>query len=121
LRKAGYEVFAVNPGTDQVEGEACYHDLSSIPGGVEAVVIVTAPSVTRDVVSECAALKVPRVWMHRSFGTGSVDQEAVSFCREHDISVIAGGCPMMFLREGDFGHKCMRWMLSVTGGLPKQV
>ena len=40
LRERGYEVFAVNPNADQVEGDRAYHDLRSIPGGVEAVVII---------------------------------------------------------------------------------
>ena len=36
LRDRGYQVFAINPNTDQVEGDRCYHDLTSVPGGVEA-------------------------------------------------------------------------------------
>jgi predicted CoA-binding protein len=42
LRDRGYQVFAVNP-NDQVEGDRCYHDLASGPGGIEAVVIGTKP------------------------------------------------------------------------------
>jgi predicted CoA-binding protein len=38
LRERGYEVFAVNPNADTVEGDACHADLKSIPGGVDAVV-----------------------------------------------------------------------------------
>jgi uncharacterized protein len=34
LRERGYQVFAVNPNTGQVEGDRCYSDLASIPGGV---------------------------------------------------------------------------------------
>ena len=45
LRERGYEVFAVNPNADEVEGDACYHDPTSIPDGVDAVVIATRPSV----------------------------------------------------------------------------
>ena len=41
LRERGYEVFAVNPNADEVEGDVCHHDLKSIPGGVDAVVIAT--------------------------------------------------------------------------------
>jgi hypothetical protein len=100
---------------------ACYHDLRSIPGGIDAVVVVTTPDVAKHVISECADLNVSRVWMHRSFGEGSVSGDAVAFSREHQITVIAGGCPMMFLPGADVGHKCMRWVLSLTGGLPKQV
>ena len=31
LRDRGYDVFAVNPNTDEVEGAPSYHDLQSIP------------------------------------------------------------------------------------------
>ena len=44
LRERGYEVFAINPNASDVEGDRCYPDLKSIPGGVEAVVIGTPRS-----------------------------------------------------------------------------
>jgi len=121
LKKGGHDVFAVNPNAEEVEGEPCYKDLKSIPGGVDAVMVATAPGAALAVVSESAELGVTRVWMHRSFGTGSVSDDAVEFCREHGIAVIAGGCPMMFVPGADVAHKCMRWVLNLTGGLPKQV
>ena len=120
LRKAGYEVFAVNPNADEIDDDRCYHDLKSIPGGVDAVVVDTAPGVSAAVVRECAEMGVQRVWLHRSFGTGSVSEEAASLGREHGITVIAGGCPMMFLPGTDIAHRCMRWVLNLTGNLPKE-
>lgn len=45
-------------------------------------------------------------------------QAEAEYCHQHDISVIAGACPMMFGPAADFGHTCMRWFLKVTGGLP---
>jgi predicted CoA-binding protein len=36
LRERGYKVFAVNPNLDEVEGDRCFRDLKSIPGGVDA-------------------------------------------------------------------------------------
>jgi uncharacterized protein len=119
LRKAHYDVVAVNPNAAEAEGDACYADLASVPGGVEAAMIVTTPEVADDVVRECANLGISRVWMHRSFGKGSVSPAAEAFCSERGIAVIAGGCPNMFLPGADIGHKCMRWMLKLTGGLPK--
>lgn len=121
LRKADYEVFAVNPSTDEVEGDRCYHDLASIPGGVDAAVIATPPAATQTVVRECAEQGISRVWLHRSFGEGSVSPDAADFCRENNITVIEGGCPMMFLPGTDIGHRCMRFVLVLTGRLPKQV
>jgi len=119
LRGAGYEVFAVNPNATEVEGDACYPSLQAIPSGVTGVVIATHPAVTDRVVRECAELGISRVWMHRSFGKGSVSETAVQFCHERGITVIPGGCPMMFCRPVDFGHRCMRWVLTLTGGLPR--
>ena len=121
LRKAEYEVFAVNPNADEVEGDRCYHDLTSIPGGVDAAVIATPPAVSEGVARECAEQGITRVWMHRSFGEGSVSPAAAAYCREHNVTVIEGGCPMMFVPGADIGHKCMRWVLNLTGRLPKQI
>lgn len=118
LRDRGYEVFAVNPNADTVEGDACFHDLGSIPGGVDAVVIATSATDAEAVMRECAQLAIRRVWMHRSFGTGSVSDAAVKVGRDAGITVIAGGCPLMFDPTADFAHKCMRWVLRVTGRAP---
>lgn len=119
LRGAGYQVFAVNPNAKEVEGDACYPDLGSVPGGVDGVVIATHPAVSEQVARECAELGISRVWMHRSFGQGSVSDEAVRVCRENGIAVIPGGCPLMFCEPVDFGHRCMRWFLGVRGRLPQ--
>lgn len=108
LRDRGYEVFAVNPNTDKVEGARSYHDLRSIPGGVDAVVIGTAPDKAEDTMRECAALGITHVWMHRSYGQGSVSDSATTYGRQHGITVIDGGCPCMFDPTADLGHKVMR-------------
>ena len=105
LREAGYEVFPVNPNARETEGATCYPDLKSIPGGVTGVVIATDPGVTDQIVRECAEVGISRIWMHRSFGAGSVSDAAVKFCREHNLTIIAGGCPVMFCEPVDFGHK----------------
>ncbi len=87
--------------------------------GVDGVVIVTRPEITERIVRECGDVGVRRVWMHQGMGKGSsVSQQAVEYCRQHEISVIAGACPMMYGPGVDFGHTCMRWVLKLTGGLP---
>lgn len=120
LKKTGHDVFPVNPHMQTFEGDRCYPDLRSIPGGVDGVVIITRPEVTERIVHDCSDAGVRSVWMHQSIGKGStsVSPEAVEYCRQHDISVIAGACPMMYGGGVDFGHTCMRWMLRLTGGLP---
>jgi uncharacterized protein len=119
LKTTGHEVFPVNPHMQTFEGDRCYPDLRSIPGGVDGVVIITRPETTQQIVRDCSSAGVRRVWMHQSMAKGSsVSPDAVEYCRQHDISVIAGACPMMFGPGVDFGHRCMRWAMQLTGGLP---
>jgi predicted CoA-binding protein len=121
LRDRGYQVFAVNPNADQVEGDPSYQDLKSIPGGVEAVVIGTRPQRAEDTVRQCADLGIKHVWMHRAFGEGSVSDAATKLGRERGITVIDGGCPCMFDPTADSGHKAMRVLFTLTGKVPRQV
>jgi hypothetical protein len=121
LRDRGYEVFAVNPNADEVEGDECFQDLKSIPGGVDAVVIATSPTHADGTMQDCNELGVKQVWMHRSFGSGSVSDSAARFGREHGITVIDGGCPLMFEPCSDGAHKAMRLMFTMTGKVPRQV
>ena len=114
-------MFAVNPNADEVEGDACYHDLKSIPGGVDAVVIGTRPETADATMRECAELGIMHVWMHRAFGTGSVSEAAADYGRHQGIAVIDGGCPLMFAPTADTGHRAMRWVCTLTGSVPKRV
>lgn len=119
LKSTGHDVFAVNPNLESFEGDICYPDLQSIPGGVDGVVIVTRPDVTERIVRDCDAAHVPRVWMHESLAKGSsVSHEAAEYCRRRGITLIAGACPMMFGDGVDFGHACMKWFMGLTGRLP---
>jgi predicted CoA-binding protein len=119
LKNTGHDVFPVNPQMPTFEGDRCHPDLKSIPGGVDGVVIITRPETTERIVRDCSAAGVRRVWMHQSMVKGSsVSAAAVEYCRQHDIDVIAGACPMMYGPAVDLGHACMRVILKLTGGLP---
>ncbi len=119
LKKLGHDVFPVNPNMRAFDGERCYPDVRSIPGGVDGVVIVTQPETAARIVRDCSDAGVRRVWMHRGVGRGSsVSPEAIEYCQQHDITVIAGACPMMYGARVDFGHMCGRWVLKLTGTLP---
>lgn len=115
LRESGHEVYPLNPRADEVEGARCFPDLASVPVDVEGVVIATHPGVSLDVVRQCAELGVSRVWLHRSFGSGSVSREAIAECEARGIECIVGGCPLMFCPPVDVAHRCMRWWLQRRG------
>jgi uncharacterized protein len=121
LRERGYEVFAVNPNADEVEGDRSYHDPRSIPGGVDGVVIATRPEIAEATMRECAELGIEHVWMHKGPGPGSVSPTAAEYGRRQGINVIDGGCPCMFGPTADPGHKAMRVVLTLTRSVPRQI
>lgn len=118
LRDAGFTVYAVNPRAEEVEGDPCYPSVAELPEPAGGVLIVTHPDAAPTVARDCVRAGVRRVWLHRSFGTGSVSAEALEVCRDAGISVLDGGCPLMFLEPVDVGHRCIRWILGLTGKLP---
>jgi predicted CoA-binding protein len=126
LKSQHRTVVPVNPHLETYDGDPCYGDLGSVPVFVDAVFISTRPEVTEQIVEQCIDRKIPRIWMHNSMGihrgttastVSSVSHRAVERCRENNIAVIAGACPLMFIDQADGFHKFLKWILSISGKL----
>ncbi len=115
LRSSGYRVFALNPHTDRVEDDPCYPDLTSLPEKAQGMVVATHPDQAPGIIQQCRENGVTHVWFHRSIGQGSYHEQAAALARENGITVIDGGCPMMYCQPVDIFHKCLRW----AAGYPK--
>lgn len=111
LRDSGYEVYAINPNAQAVEGDPAYPNLRELPCPVDGVIIGTHPGQTPGVIRQCAELNIRQVWIHRSIGQGSFHPDAIGLANELNLKLIPGGCPMMFQEPVDIGHKCLRWFL----------
>lgn len=117
FKSAGYTVYPINPSAEMIEGDKCYPNLKSIPQKAEAVLITTNPKNSLQVVRECSELGINLVWFHRSFGNGSYSKEAEDFCSNNGITAITNGCPMMYIRDADFGHKVAKFFFKLFGRL----
>lgn len=118
LADTGHAVFAVNPGAAEIGGRPCYPSLGAIPEPVEAVMVVTHPSVAVAVAREALDRNIGHIWFHRSFGDGSVSAEAVALCRSRGVEPIEGGCPLMYCGPVDPAHRFMRWVLRLQRRVP---
>ncbi len=98
LRDQGREMYPVHrdPKVGRVEGDPTYHSLADVPDPVDGVVVMVPPSGVDEVVRDALARGIPRVWLHRGAGQGSVTPTAVELCREHGVPVVDGACPFMF-------------------------
>jgi predicted CoA-binding protein len=118
FRRRGYDAVPVNPNLGEIDGLPCYASVASVPQPVEGVLLMTKPSVTGEVVLDCARAGVRRVWMYRASGAGAVDDAAVKFCEAEGMHVVAGECPFMFFPEAGFIHKAHGFCRKIFGGYP---
>jgi predicted CoA-binding protein len=124
FKRAGYQVYAINPRITAFDSDPCYPDLKALPEKPDAVFILASPKVTDVIVQQCVELGVKHVWMHCMMGIkpglaasmSSVSPEAVRLCRENGIAVIPGSCPNQFLKP-DFAHGMMRRLWGAFGFL----
>jgi uncharacterized protein len=114
-----YDIVPVHPTTKVLAGRPCYARLQEIQPPVTAALLFTRPEVTERVVRDCVEAGITQVWMHRGGGAGAVSGEAVAFCRQHGISVIAGECPLMFLTPPAFFHRVHGFVKKVMGQYPR--
>ena len=118
LVKRGYEVAPVNPAAGDIDGHRCFARVQDIAPPVEGALLMTPPHLTEEVVRDCAAAGVKRVWMHSGGGRGSVSKAAVEFCRGNGIALVEGHCPLMFLHGAGLFHRVHGFVLKVTGKYP---
>ena len=120
LCSRGYEVIPVNPLTPNVLGHPCFARVQDIHPPVEAALLMTSPAVTESIVADCALAGIRSIWMYRATGQGAVNQKAVDFCREHDIQVIPGECPFMFLPHASGIHRFHGFFRKLIGLYPSR-
>ena len=114
----GYDPVPVHPGVAEIEGRHCFERIGEITPPVDAVLMLTPPAVTNEVVHDCAAAHVTHVWMYRATGAGSVSPEAVEYCQANGIQVVAGECPFMFFPDCGFVHRVHGFVRRITGRYP---
>jgi len=88
LKGQGYRIIPVNPTIQDVNGEKCYPDLTSIPEKVDIVDIFRKPADVLPVVEEAIRIGAKAVWMQE----GIVNEEAAGKAREAGLQVVMDKC-----------------------------
>ncbi len=90
LLKKGYKVYPVHPQEGLVNGYLRYKDLISLPEKPDVVSVVVPPQVALEITKECYNLGIKKIW----FQPGSESNEALNFCKNHNIKTLSGVCIM---------------------------
>ena len=98
LRAGGRVLYPVNAaaGGEVLEGDLSYVRLADVPDPVDGVLVMVPAQAAADVVVEAVDRGIPRVWLHRGVGKGSVSPQAMAKCHSNGIAVVDGACPLMF-------------------------
>ncbi len=87
----GYNVVPINPKEEFILDKKVYHSILDVEGGVDAVIFVTKPEVTRHVLEDVLRAGIKRVWMQ----PGSESEEAIEFCKKNGIECVHNSCIML--------------------------
>ena len=92
--------------------------VKELPSEVENLILAVPARLTEEIVDQCINSSIKRVWMIKGVGKGSYSEEAQKRCKENQIEVVYGFCPLMFL--GDGMHKFHFWLRRQFGKLPEE-
>lgn len=88
LLQHGFEVIPVNPKCDEILGQKCYPDLSSIPTPVDIVDLFRRIEHIPPLVADAITIKAKVVWMQLDL----VHEESAKMAREAGVEVVMDRC-----------------------------
>jgi predicted CoA-binding protein len=91
LAGKGYTVLPVNPKEKEIAGLPAYPNLTSVPGPVHIVDMVTPPAVSKGVLDEAARLGLPAVWLQ----DGSYDDAVLDAAAKASFKTVYEACIMV--------------------------
>ena len=109
----GYEIFPVHPNATEIDGIACYPNLKSLEGKVEALLICIPPARVPEVLEEAAASGIRKIWIQQ----GAWSQEVQTTADRLGLNPVSKKCILMYAPPVTSIHKFHRTIKSIFGGL----
>lgn len=116
----GVDVIPIHPTAKSIDGRRAYAHVREVADFVNGALIMTPAEKSAEVVEECGRAGIKRVWLHRGAGAGSVSEQAIRTAHRHELVLVAGRCPLMFLTPpSSFIHRAHAAMVRLSGRYPK--
>lgn len=97
LKAKGFQVRAVNPNRDTVDGDSTYPNLASVPDEIDIVDVVVPPEIAERIVADAAEIGLTHFWLQ----PGAESQRVIELAESAGLEVIHHQCIMV--RAGRVG------------------
>lgn len=114
LKDKGMKIVPVNPMTDEIMGEKCYRNVSTLPSDVKGIIILTKKAQTAAVIREAREKGIRQIWIQQM----AESPEAMKELAGTDINFITKECILMHYKANGI-HKFHRTIKKIFGRLPK--
>ena len=95
LKDNGYEVFAVNPKYDYIDGEKCYPTLKDLPDTPDVVDFVVPPKTSLKAIDDAHEMGVEYLW----FQPGTADEEVIEKAENLNKKIVFHDCVLVALDD----------------------
>ncbi|MDK2919855.1 MAG: uncharacterized protein PWQ37_2588 [Candidatus Petromonas sp.] len=93
LKDRGYEVYPINPGYDEVDGDKCYKSIKDLPVKPDCVDMVVSPKIGVSVINEIADKGINYVW----FQPGTYNEKIIELAESKGLKVVYNNCVLVAL------------------------
>ncbi|MFZ4521371.1 MAG: CoA-binding protein [Bacteroidales bacterium] len=115
LREKGFEVYPINPGTDNIDGIPCFRNVGALPLNVHSLLIITPKKLTRELMAAALAKGIDNIWIQQMSET----PEAIELTKGHAINLIIKECILMHVDPVNGIHKFHRNLRKIFGLFPR--
>ena len=91
LKRKGFDVYAVNPNRDTVDGDPAFSSLAEVPDTPTIVNVVVPAVATLNVLRSARELGLNNVWVQ----PGAESPEVMAYLNENDFNYLANACIMV--------------------------
>jgi hypothetical protein len=113
LKERGYQVIAVNPAAEEVQGDPCYPNLTAVKGEIDGVLITVPPEKGLQVIQEAASLGLRNVWIQQQ----AESPELISTGKDLNLNMVTGKCILMYAPPVRSFHGWHRGFVKLFGKL----
>ena len=115
LRKRGYELLAVNPYAEEIEGDRCYKNIEDLPPDAGNILIVTPKKETDQVLRSAINRGFTNIWVQQMSETA----DTIRIAEEFNVELIHNKCIFMFTEPISGIHNFHRTIMKIFRRLPK--